>query len=97
MIRTEKMTEKRQKTKNENRATGDEPRTTNYNVRKINKIMQNKPNLWEAKMNVSALLLTTNDRRLATREAQNKPNQTQLFRPLPPIGKFVSPLRIFPA
>jgi len=28
-------------------------------------------------MNVTSLLLTTNDQRLATREAQNKPNQTQ--------------------
>jgi len=29
------------------------------------------------KMNVTSLLLTTNDQRLATREAQNKPKQTQ--------------------
>ena len=39
--------------------------------------MQNKPNLRDNGMNITSLLLTTNDQRLATREAQNKPNQTQ--------------------
>ena len=49
-----------------------------------NKNMQNKPNLQVAQINVTSLLLTTNDQRLATREAQNKPNfkpkQTQMIR-----------------
>ena len=44
-----------------------------------NKNMQNKPNLQVAQINVTSLLLTTNDQRLATREAQNKPKQTQFL------------------
>jgi len=43
--------------------------------------MQNKPNLNISKCRTSSLLLTTNDQRLATREAQSKPNLTQ-FNPI---------------
>jgi len=39
--------------------------------------IQNEPNLNISKCRTSSLLLTTNDQRLATREAQNKPNLTQ--------------------
>jgi len=41
---------------------------------------QNKPNHKNAKNAPTSLLLTTNDLRLTTREAQNKPKQSQLFR-----------------
>ncbi len=47
-------------------------------------IMQNKPNLWEAQMDVTSLLLTTKDQRLMTREVQNKPKQTQFSLYMPP-------------
>ena len=40
---------------------------------------QNKPNLGKDGNAPTSLLLTTNDQRLATREAQNKPKQTQFF------------------
>jgi hypothetical protein len=36
--------------------------------------MQNKPNFGKDGNASSSLLLTTNDQRLTTREAQNKPN-----------------------
>jgi hypothetical protein len=36
--------------------------------------IKNKPNLNISKYRTSPLLLTTNDQRLTTREAQNKPN-----------------------
>ena len=42
--------------------------------------MQNKPNFRKKEMNPTSLLLTTNNQRLTNREAQNKPNQTQMFR-----------------
>jgi hypothetical protein len=41
---------------------------------------QNKPNFGKDGNASSSLLLTTNDQRLTTREAQNKPKQTQ-FKP----------------
>ncbi len=39
--------------------------------------MQNKPNFGKDGNALTSLLLTTNDQRLTTREAQNKPDQTQ--------------------
>ena len=42
--------------------------------------IQNKPNFRKDGNAPTSLLLTTNDQRLATREAQNKPKQTQ-FKP----------------
>ena len=46
----------------------------------IESFMQNKPNFGKDGNAPTSLLLTTNDQRLATREAQNKPKQTQ-FKP----------------
>ena len=57
--------------------------STNYD-----KIYKTNPITKRLKMNVSSLLLTTNDQRLATREAQNKPKQTQFSSSeAPPIKK----------
>jgi hypothetical protein len=47
---------------------------------------QNKPNLPKDGNAPSSLLLTTNDQRLTTREAQNKPNSNPIQTQTNPIG-----------
>jgi hypothetical protein len=46
--------------------------------------MQNKPNRKKAKMNVNEVMIKGYGNSRLAGCAENKPNQTQLFRPLPP-------------
>ena len=61
----------------ESRATSGEPRNSSHEPRSTNYFMQNKPNFGKDGTALTYLLLTTNNQRLTTREAQNKPKQTQ--------------------
>ena len=55
------------------------PRDSTFveNIRHFNLFMQNEPNLNICKINLTPFLLTTNDQRLTTCAAKNKPKQTQ--------------------
>ena len=69
----------------ESRATSDEPRNSSHEPQATSdEIMQNKPNFRKDGNAPTSLLLTTNNQRLATREAKNKPKQTQfsIYMPL---------------
>ncbi len=55
-----------------------------YEIRATNfyKLCKTNPISERPKMNITSLLLTTNDQRLATREAQNKPNTNPIPCPI---------------
>ena len=54
-------------------------RNTQYSIRNMKHIMQNKPNLLDADMNVSSFITNYYENLWPCGRSQNKPNQTQYW------------------